>query len=254
MTFKPGLALAVLAAAAGCLLPLTAGAAWEAGAGMEYFTLHTQFEDGVGQKYDTVLQSTLTHARVSWAEAGWLATLAGGWSDWNVSGEWDIPGQPRLSAEPFYWVGQDQWTAEVLYRFFGGFTAGARYTHRNLTHYEGPSHYTFMRYQEQYTEGLLGYQWQVTPSLTLSALAGYAPWTGVDFFESIYFTVLDIEVIRYATQRTGSRWQGLLGFRYRDSAGWGLELQYSLSRSVFSGTPVLNAVSGSIAGALILMF
>lgn len=241
----------------GALIGLTAGssqAAWEAGAGMEYFTLHTQFEDPAGQTFDTIIQSTLTHARMSWGEAGWLATLSAGWSDWNVSGEWKAPGYPILTTDPFYWASQYQWTAEAQYRFFDGFTAGARYTLRHLRHYEGIGHYTFMRYQEQFAEGLLGYQWQVTPSLTLSALAGYAPWSGLDLFESMYFVDNGYEIVRYETQRSGNRWQGLLGFRYRDSAGWGLELQYALSRSVFSGARPVSVVSGSIAGALVLRF
>lgn len=243
--------------AAGALVCATAGlgqAAWEAGAGMEYFTLNTEFKDSAGLTYRSILQGTLTHARASWSASGWMAAVTGGWSDWNVSGEWQIPGWPIQTADAFGWAAQTQWSAEAHYRFLYGFTAGARFSQRDLKHHDGFNRNIYLRYQEQNWEGMLGYQWQPAPSLTISAAAGFSPASAVTFYQHMYYPDIGYEVIRFETRRTGVRWQGRLAFRYRDSAGWGLDLDYALARSAFGGTPAVSATTGGIAGALVLMF
>jgi hypothetical protein len=229
-------------------------AAWEAGAGMEYFTLNLKLDASDRLQYIALLQSTLTHVRCEWSASGLTLALSGGLSDWNVSGEWRLPGVSPISIEPFFWAWQQKIVAEARYEVYAGLAGGLRYRDHDLQHYDGRSQYVFMDYRERAMEFLVSYQVPVLAGLSLRLEAAYAPWCELELFQSFADPYYGLEFYRFQADGRGTRWQGMLAFRYRDSAGWGLTLDYALGRSAFATTPAVTVTTGSIAGALILMF
>jgi hypothetical protein len=244
----------LLASVLGWMASGTSLAAWEAGAGMEYFTLNVKLDASSRLQYIALLQSTLTHVRCEWSTSGLTLALSGGLSDWNVSGEWRLPSVSPISVEPFFWAWQRKVVAEARYEVYAGLGTGLRYRDHDLQHYDNQSRYVFMDYRERAMEFIVSYHVPVLAGLSLRAEAAYAPWCELELFQSFADPYYGLEFYRFQADGRGTRWQGMLAFHYRDSAGWGLTLDYALSRSAFATTPAVTVTTGSIAGALVLLF
>ncbi len=235
----------------------SARAEWNAGAGMEYFTFKTLVDDQDGRYFHTVLQSTLAVAKFGYSSNAWEIMCTGGLTNWNVDGEWQGTIQPRLSTEPFGWSWQQQYAFKGRYTFWDSLGLGLRYTNHEVMHYDGLTEFKYLHYRLRWLDLMLSYQPLQTGDLAIELSLAYAPLAELEFFNSLPRYADNSILFTFDGHGPGTRLQGQVEFKYRDSAGWGLDVAYTWSRAHFTDVGELSRVmltSGRLTGYFIFHF
>jgi hypothetical protein len=235
-----------------------AGTGFEAGGGMEYFTMSSYSRDAAGNYFQSLLQTTLAVARLGYTAGPLRLEVAAGLSDWNVSGEWSGTGFERLSLDDYYtWAFQQHFQAEAAWEALPDWELLLGYFDRRVRHYNGNLQDTFL--DVRLRNWNLGLQYTVlkTSSVRLRAAARYAPRAEVTWYQDIATELpLDVQGPVDASE-TGWDASGRLQFQYRDTAGWGIDIGYVVGVARFDHPRDLSEIAlryGALTGYFTLLF
>jgi len=232
-------------------------AEWNVGGGMEYFTVKTLVNDKDGNYYHSLIQSTIAVAQLDFAQNPWLFKINAGLSDWNVSGGWQGTDIGAVSTEPFYWAWQQKFELECNYALWTVWLIGLRFSDHVFEHYDGLTHYRFLKYRIRSWDIIFGWEALKTENVRVDLSVAYAPLVLTEFYQNINFIVYDLLVAEYDSAGKGTRWQGRVKMGYRDSAGWGLDLIYQFGWLEVAKPHNLSGLTiktGSLSGYFLLRF
>lgn len=254
--------VATILAAALCagLIPGSVWARFEVGGGMEYYTVQTYARDLQGNNLQTLLQTTLAGARLSFQEGPLTVKAAAGITDWNIGGQWRGTDVDLTPFELYYtWSWQNVLRLEADYEFYHGWSAGLCGSDHQLRHYSGNTQITFLQYRFRELGFCLNYTPVETQDVRIFLTAAYSPWASVETYQDSFFfhdRALAVD-LPWDSSGAGVCWRGRVQMQYRDSAGWGVDLLYEAGFARFSQPRNLDDFSlrfGSLTGYFSLWF
>lgn len=234
-----------------------AGAAWETGGGMEYYSVQTYARDDAGRSFQTLLQTTLAKTAFTFTHGDLTVHAEAGLSDWNTSGEWRGSGIIDYDIESLYtWVWQQEIQAEARVGIGGGLAAGAAVYDRTVEHYY-PGDLRYLRFRLRAYDALLDWTMLRRPNLTVGAAVGYSPTVHLAWYQDTGLGVIDPVLETRDSQGLGTRWWGRVRLHYRDSGGWGVDFFYQAGFARFPDPRDLAEItlrSGRLTGVFVLVF
>ncbi|MBN1594519.1 hypothetical protein JW933_01195 [candidate division FCPU426 bacterium] len=228
-----------------------------AGGGMEYYTVKAAVDEADGRYFHSLLQTTLAVIQIGYEYKPWRLTVLAGLSDWNVSGEWQGTELSAVSSEPFYWARQQKLEVEADYSFWGPLALGIRISDHALVHYNGMTQERYLQYRMQSASAWAHWEFLRIQDLGARISAGWAPQVYTTFYQRIYFSSIDYELVNDELTDVARQWLACLKVEYRDSAGWGLDVAYAFSWLTLDQAgekPGLRIKTGHLLGCFLLTF
>ncbi len=202
-----------------------------AGAGMAYEISKLSVIDESDRYFHTLLQSTLIMASVTYEQPALALELQGGWSDWNVSGDWQGTNVAQTSTDLLGWLAQQQMALKAVVRPWSNVYVGARVEDIRQRHYSGQDDITFLTLHSLAWEMLAGWEWFHYKGVHLSSELGFAPqgrlWVG----QNTHIPLQEFALHEYSEAARFNRLRGTMAMIYDDSEGWRLALAYTLDYS-----------------------
>jgi hypothetical protein len=237
-------------------LAAPAAAGWEAGGGLEYFTVRTYLRDADGRYFQTLLQTTLATAAVNWRQGPWSVEAQGAFSNWNDFGEWQGTYIGRIIFEDL-WAWQQRWQVRAAWEFTAHWKAGLGLADHQLRQYDNQvNNYTFMHYRLQDAFAFLTYDLYASKDFSLDLSINYAPYCRLEFYQAMPAYQAGTE-IQLDAVGLGQQLGGGLHAGYWDSAGWGVDVHYQIDYAWFNQPGNLAEAwmrSGRLTGVLRLDF
>ncbi len=237
--------------------PVLSRARLTAGAGMAYEVSKLTVVDQSDRYFHTVLQSTLAMANIAYEQPLFDLQLQGGWSDWNVSGDWQGTNVSKISTDVLGWLAQQQMTFKAVLKPWTSFYLGAQVEDSRQRHYSGQDNVTYLTLHSQLWELLAGYEWFHFQGLYLSSEVGFAPMGRLWVAQDTHIPPQEFVLHQYRENSRFNRWRASIAMNYDDSEGWRLALRYTLDYSQAQQLEELQSLSwrhGQLLGLFMLSF
>ena len=194
------------------------------GLGMENMGWKWTAVDTENRYLHSLWQATLAVSTLNFFWGDFRFGAEAGWSDWNLSGEWQGTAVEHFSPEPFYWGENKLLRTHLAYQLLAGLEAEVAFSQQQLRHYAPPSELTFFNVAWQQGRVNLAWQFIRRPDLHCTLTGVWIPWSHA-WYEFITLGTIPPGVL--APVRTWTQGMGggvSLGMAYQHAQGWGFAL------------------------------
>lgn len=222
------------------------------GGGMAYDAMKLKVVDNDDRYFHTVLQSTIGIVNLDYEHAWYAAGLEVGWSDWNVSGQWQGTNILTIEGDELgWWLAQQYIQLQLSIQPMPAFFIGGRYRQQRWRQHQGAIDVTFLDMRESKLDLFARYNWYHHQGITFFIETAYAVHDELVIRQDTLIPENVFGVQAYREQTDLNNWVGKLGVRYRDQSNWQLSLSYSAGYAVAKRLQALKELSwvhGSIQG------
>lgn len=225
--------------------------------GMAYDIFKLKVLDQNERYFHTVLQSTIGTVGLGYQQDWFSAGLQAGWSDWNVSGEWQGTSVVASETATLGWLARQYYLASVMILPIKSVGIGCRYHNQRLRHYNGEDDLTFLSMRQETVDLFVRYTWSGSARLKIYAEVGYSPWDKLTIAQDTWVDDAINAVQDYQEEILLDNGQLEIGMDYQDERGWGIALSYGLGYAVGRDLKELRSLTimyGQLKGLVSLNF